>query len=201
MSRRPIHFALIAACLASCTLPYGLIGSGARETRSFALEGFSALDICCGMQVVLSGGDDFAVSITADENALSAIRARVVDGTLRLELDPGQGGSFVTGRLEAQVTMPVLEALTLSGGAQLRLGDSAPQAGDLRLEAHGGSQAHLSGLSTQRAQVTLSGGAYAELAVSEDIAYDLSGGAHLDYTGEPSISRAVTSGGASASRN
>lgn len=201
MSRRLTRLALITAFLASCALPNGLIGSGARATRTYALEGFTALDICCGMQVVLSGGDHFAVSITSAENALSAIRATVVGDTLRLELDPAQGGSIVTGRLEAQVTLPVLEALTLSGGAQLRLGDSAPQAINLRLDGSGGSRANLLGMPVQRAQVTLSGGAFAELAVSENLDYDLSGGAHLDYTGKPSLSRAVTSGGASATRH
>jgi hypothetical protein len=109
------------------------------------------------MQVALSGGDDFAVAITTDENVLPAIRASVIGDTLRLELDTAQGGSFIATRREARVSMPVLEALTLSGGAQLRLGDTAPQAVDVRLEASGGSQAHLLGLSVQRAHVTLTG--------------------------------------------
>ena len=193
------------ACLISVSTMYlscpnGLIGSGTRATRTFALEGFTALDICCGMQVVLSGGDHYEVSITSAENALSAIRASVVGDTLRLELDPIQGGSIVTSRLEAQVTMPLLQALTLSGGAQIRTGDSAPRSADLRLEAHGGSRAYLFGLAVQRAYVTMTGGAFAELAVGDNLEYDLSGGAHLDHTGEPSISRANTSGGASATR-
>ena len=162
--------------------------------------GFTELYICCGLQVVLSGGDHYEVSITSAENALSAIRATVVGDTLRFELDPAQVGSFVTGRLEAQVSMPLLQALTLSGGAQIRTGDSAPRSADLRLEAHGGSRAYLFGLAVQRAYVTMTGGAFAELAVGDNLEYDLSGGAHLDYTGEPSISRADTTGGASATR-
>src|SRR4030067_3087938 len=135
MPRRLIRLALIAAMLASCALPNGLTGGGTRATRSFALEGFTELDICCGLQVVLSGGDHYEVSITSAENALSAIRATVVGDTLRFELDPAQVGSFVTGRLEAQGSMPLLQALTLSGGAPIRVGDSAPRAADLRLGA------------------------------------------------------------------
>ena len=201
MSRRLISLAFAAMCLAACVTPGGLLGSGTRATRTFELEGFSALEVCCGMQVVLSGGDRYAVSVTSAEDALSAIRASVVGDTLRLELDPAQGGSIVTGRLEAQVSMPVLTLLTLSGGAALRLGDTQPQAVDLRLEASGGSRADLSGMPVQRAQVTMSGGAFADLTVSESLDYDLSGGAHLDYAGEPSIGRAEVSGGSSASRH
>jgi len=183
VSRRLIRLALIAAVLASCALPNGLSGSGTPATRTFALEGFTSIKACCGMQVILSGGDDFAVAVTSDKNVLPAIQTTVVGDTPHLGGDTAQGRSFATTTLEVRVTMPVFEALTLSGGAQLGLGDTAPQAVDVRLEASGGSQANLLGMPAQHTQVTLSGGA------------------HLDHTGAPSIGRAVNSGGASVSRH
>jgi hypothetical protein len=61
LSRRLVSLALLAAYLASCALRSGLIGSGTLTTRTFTLGGFKALEACCGMQVMLSGGDHSAV--------------------------------------------------------------------------------------------------------------------------------------------
>jgi hypothetical protein len=179
---------------ASCVAPSGLIGSGSVATRTFELEGFAALEACCGFQVYLTRGDQFMVAITADEKALP-----VLSDTLRIGLDETQTRSIDTSRLEASVTLPTLEAVNLSGGARLRLDGTTPRATELVLRLDGGARADLFDLHVQNVQVTLTGGSSAEPTVSGRLDYDLSGGSHLTYAGQPIEGEAATSGGASAS--
>jgi hypothetical protein len=141
------------------------------------------------------------VAITADENVLPVLSATLQGDTLRIGLDETQTRSIVTSRLEARVTMPTLEAVNLSGRARLRHEGTAPQAAAFVLRLDGGSRADLFDLHVQNAQRTLTGGSSAELTVSQRLDYDLSGGSHLTYAGEPLVGQAATSGGASASRH
>ena len=201
MTRRFASLVLLAALAAACAAPSGLIGTSSVATRTFELEGFTAIEACCGFQVYLSGGDQFTVAITANKNVLPVLSATLQGDTLRIGLDETQTRSIVTSRLEARVTMPTLEAVNLSGGARLRLDGTAPQAADLLLRLDGGARADLFDLHLENAQVTLTGGSSAELTVSGRLDYDLSGGAHLTYAGQPMVGKAATSGGASATRH
>jgi len=200
MTRGFASLALLAALAASCAPPSALIGGRSVATRTFDLEGFTAIEACCGFQVSLTGGDGFAVAITADENVLPVLSATLQGDTLRIGLDEAQTRSIVTSRLEARVTLPTLEAVNLSGGARLWLDGTAPQATELMLRLDGGARADLFALHVQNAQVILTGGSSAELTVSRRLDYDLSGGSHLTYAGEPLVGQAATSGGASATR-
>jgi Putative auto-transporter adhesin, head GIN domain len=200
MTRRLMSLTLLAGLVASCAAPAGVIGGGAAATRTFDLQGFTALEACCGFQVVVTGGEQFEVSISANESVLPVLSATVRGDTLHIGLDETQTRSIVTSRLEAHVTLPVLEAVNLSGGARLRLEGTVPLATEFVLRLDGGSRAELFQLHAQNAQVTMTGGSSAELTVSKQLDYDLSGGAHLAYAGEPIVGLAATSGGASASR-
>ncbi len=200
MTRRLASLALLAALAASCVAPSALMGSRTYATRTFDVEGFTAIEACCGFQVYVTGGEQFRVTITADENALPLLSATRQGDTLRIGLDETQTRSIVTSRLEAHVTLPVLKAVSLSGGARLRLEGTAPQATGLLLRLDGGSRADLFDVHVQNAQVTMTGGSSAELTVSDRLDYDLSGGAHLTYAGEPLVGQAATSGGARATR-
>ncbi len=200
MTRRLTSLALLGVLAAACVAPSGLIGSRSVATRTFDLQGFTALEICCGFQVDVTGGDRFEVSITADEKVLPVLSATLHGDTLRIGLDETQTRSIVTSRLQAHVTLPVLTAVNLSGGARLQLEGAAPQAVDFALRLDGGSRAELLQLHVQSAQVTMTGGSSAELTVSERLDYDLSGGSHLTYAGEPDLDHVATSGGASAWR-
>ncbi len=178
----------------------GIKGSGQYVTRDYGVEGFTGINVCCGFKVTVTGGDTFKVSVTADDNVMDYIVAKKEGTNLRLGFDTSKISSFNTTKLEATVTMPALQAVTLSGGSQLYLGQSAPQGSSLNVDASGGSQAHLEGMPAQRASVHLSGGAAATVNVTSNLDYDLSGGSSLKYTGNPTIGISSTSGGAQATK-
>ncbi len=201
-----IVIALFAVLLVGCRITTGdlgisgIKGSGKFATRDYSLNGFRSIDACCGFRVTVTGGDSFKVSVTTDDNVLDYILAQKEGDTLRLGFDTSKATSFSTQKLEAVVTMPELQSVTLSGGAQLFLGQPAPKGANLNVNGSGGSRAELAGMSVQSARVTLSGGASANVNVSGKLDYNLSGGAQLRYTGNPSVGSSATSGGAAATR-
>ncbi len=193
---------VLSVLLAGCSaLPAGNMtrGSGKYATRDYPLDGFTGILACCGMKVTVTGGSSFKVSVTTDDNLLDAIAVKKEGETLRIELDKSKLNVISTTRLEAAVTMPMLQAVTLDGGARLNAAQPAPQAPNLTMSANGGSQADLSAMTAQKASVKLDGGARANVRVTGTLDYDLNGGSQLQYTGKPTLGSQRMDGGARAS--
>jgi hypothetical protein len=99
------------------------------------------------------------------------------------------GGSRLNGDMSA--TDLRMES---SGGSNATL---AGIAGTLNYTGSGGGRSDLSALEADRATVELSGGASLTVNAAE-LSYDLSGGSHLRYFGNPQMGMQKTSGGARA---
>ncbi len=190
---------LLSACSVDTNLGINTLkGSGKYATRDYAVTGFTGIDACCGFQVTVTGGDTYKVSVTADDNILEAVVVEKQGDSVRIGFDTKKFPSISSTRLEAQVTLPELKSVNVSGGSQLSITGTSPKGSTLSVEASGGSKALLGSLSAQSANVNLSGGSQATVNVSGSLSYDLSGGAQLKYSGNPTIGHAATSGGASA---
>ena len=189
---------LLFGC-AGLPVPAGSIrGSGKIATRDYALTGFTGVDACCGYIVHVSGGDRFKVTVATDDNVLDALVVEKQGDNLRLAFDTVKFPSVQTTQLQAEVTLPSLQTVTLSGGSRLTLAGAVPGGTALTVTASGGAEADLAGMAVQKASVNLSGGARAAVNVTGSLDYDLSTGAHLDIIGHPTIGIANVSGGASA---
>jgi hypothetical protein len=129
---------LLALGLAGCFPLTPVTGSGRTETRSFDLSGFTKVEGANAFQINIQQGDQFSVKVTADDNLWDRLDVSQSGQTLRVGLKPGM---FVTrAQLQADVTMPSLNGLGLSGAARASLQgfkDAAPQ---LSLSASGASQ-------------------------------------------------------------
>ncbi len=194
-----VLLASLAVLVAACSIPFStsgnaLVGSGKFATRNYALDGFTAIQANGGFQVTLSGGDAFKVTVTADDNLLDVIDVRKDGSALVIGLKPG---SIRSNKLEAAVTLPVLEAVRLDGGSGLSVSGNAPRAGTLTINANGGARADLRAVAADRVSIILNGGAQATVNAKR-LDYDLNGGAQLRYTGNPTIGSAKTEGGAQA---
>jgi hypothetical protein len=227
-----------AALILPLTLLSGcLTGSGRLETKSFALADFDSVEIDRDVQLDVTRGDAFSVSITADDNLWGALEVSREGTILRIKLPSDQLLSNVT--LRAAVTMPALVSLHASGDSHARLAgfdvSTAPRldldasggsgiegavntdamslhlsggshatltgtAASAAIDGSGGSDAGLDGLTAQKASVSLSGNSSGAIVVVGGLDYDLSGGSHLVYSGNPQIGRSDTSGGSSADR-
>jgi hypothetical protein len=113
---------LLSVLLAGCAGFPGLVatGSGRTVTRDVDVTGFDTVDIGSSFSVDLRQGEEFKVTLKADDNYMPHVRAVKDGSTLHIDLDPNFTGalSWKIGTLEARITMPNLRELRLSGGSR-----------------------------------------------------------------------------------
>lgn len=182
---------LLLALLSGC-----FQGSGHLETRSFALDGFDEIDAGRYVDVEVTRGDAFAVSVTADDNLWQALDVHRDGQTLFFALsDAHPAYEGIT--LHAVVTMPALARLDLHGGAHASLVGFDAVAPVLRVHGSGGSTVE----GTARAQdlsIELSGTSHALLTGgAETLTIDGSGESVADLVGVEARAVDVSLSGAS----
>ena len=175
------------------------MGSGPASTKTYEVDGFNGIDVCCGFHAIVTGGENFDVAVTADQEVLPHVQVVRDGGTVERTLDGNRGGSFLTTTLEVRNAMPELQRVVLSGGARLELGESIRRGLHLVLDGSGGARADLTKMQVDQASARLSGGSTAAVTTTGTLDYDLDGGSALDYFGHPHVGQGATSGGASAS--
>jgi hypothetical protein len=170
-----------------------LTGSGSLVTEEYDLDGFTAVRAGSAFNVMITQGDEYSVQVTADDNLGENLVVETRGDALVLELrQPTLIFRNVT--LRADITMPTLEAVDVSGaptgtftgfstdgefqaqasGASTIEGDI--EANDVRVDASGASNVILSG-STQTLDVQASGASRADLSdlTAVDVRADSSG--------------------------
>ena len=194
--------------LAGCIQGQGPVTTETRDTRPF-----TRLEVGAGIQVDLAIGAAGPLRVTAQANVLPAIETSVSGDTLRIAADRD---FTTTAPVTVTVTVPVLDAVSLSGGAQARIeGVSAStlglgvnggaratvlgSVGSVVLDADGGSTVDLRGLAAGTADVRLAGGATATVSATSRVSGSASGGAHLVVLGNAALD-VQASGGAEVSR-
>jgi hypothetical protein len=171
---------LVAFLALSALLPGCFDGSGHLETRSFALDGFEAIEAGRYVTVEVVRGDAFAVAVTADDNLWSELTVRREGETLSFSLsDTHAVYSGVT--VLARVTLPTLSRLHVSGGAHASLSGFDALVPSLVVHGSGGST--VEGTSyAEELSIELSGGSKALLSGSAGtLIVDASGGSIVDF--------------------
>ncbi len=114
---------LIAFGLSGCyyiggTVAGTITGSGKSATRDFNQTDFTQVDVGNAFQVDVTRADNFAVTITADDNLFNYIQVNKDGNTLRIRLDPAYRYSLGPNSLQAQIKLPALDGLLLSGATR-----------------------------------------------------------------------------------
>ncbi len=188
----------VAPLLAGCGLfpVRWLTGSGNVVTQEFDLAGFDKVDVSHAFTVDISEGEAFSVIIRIDDNLAQYLEVVKRGSTLKIGLKPRI--SVTNATMEAEVTMPELTGLDLSGashgtitgfestkaldvdvsGASHLAGDI--EAGDTRFDASGASHVTLSG-SAQDVTIDASGASHVNLAdfTVADANVEASGASHV----------------------
>ena len=156
---------LAAALLAGCVRlekEVTITGSGDVLTQEKDFTGFDKIDASHAFQVDIRQGDDFSVVIRVDDNLVERLEVAKKGDTLKIGLERGRY-SFRNATLQAEVTMPALTGMDLSGashatvagfnsmndlivdlsGASILQGDII--AGDARFDVSGAGKVTLSG--------------------------------------------------------
>ena len=196
--------------------PFGsdITGSGDIVSKTFDLQDFSAIDAGYGFSLAVTQGDEYSLAVSVDDNVLDRLDVRKDGDTLNIGIDPG---GYTRMNLVARVTMPSLNSVEFSGGTRGEISGFTSthdfevvlsggswaiiegSAGDLVIGASGGSHFDFSEFSVNDADVELSGGSNGSVYVGGRLDADLSGGAHLDYYGDPELGNIETSSAATIS--
>ena len=210
---------VVVALLAACSPEGGfgvVVGSGRLVTREESFRDFDRLDVGSAFEVNVRQGDSYQVTITVDENVVPYLDVAQVGSTLRIGLKPMTTVSSVT--LRAEITMPELVGLELSGASRgrvngfessrdLTLGLSGAAsltadvgAGNVRIDLSGASSLDGS-ISGGDVHMGLSGASRVDLSGSgRNLTLGASGASHADLGGFPVQDASVEISGASTGR-
>ncbi len=156
-------------------------GSGNVITATRDVANFNRVDVCCGMVLNLTQGDQESLKIEADDNFMDEILTRVDNGTLTIQYR-------ITSNVSYRPTKPVLLELTvvdingvsISGGGKFNCEQITSDRFDLELS--GGSDANLGALAAEQIYLDVSGGgdSIADSIQAETIDIHMSGGSETD---------------------
>jgi len=174
---------ILVLLLTGCELDepaISITGSGDVVTREMNLSGFDKIDVSHAFKVDVRAGENFDVVIRVDDNVVEHLDVAEKGHTLRIGLKRDQRYDIRSATLEAEVIMPELMGLKLSGASHATVtgfkatvnldvdlsGASSVrgeiEAGDARFGVSGASQVHLSG-SAGDVTVDASGASIVEL--------------------------------------
>jgi hypothetical protein len=154
---------LMTGCIAPGLELVRVAASGNPVTVSEEYTGFTKVDVGSAFRVTIDQGEDYRVDITLDENLRKYLDVGVQGDTLQIRLRPGVSYSSRPGEMRAEITMPELEGLDLSGAVRgdvkgfesndpLRVNLSGASnlaadiaVGDVQLEASGASRVTMKG--------------------------------------------------------
>jgi serine/threonine-protein kinase len=144
-----------------------IIGSGNSAVKVWDITDFTGVEISSTFRARIHKGTPFRVTTTADDNVLPFVRVSKQGHTMKVGLQDKQSYELKT-RLEAEITLPTLAALDLSGASEATLGDFKGEK-ELKLRVRGSSK--VDGLVTVKSAEFDAGGASSvSLAGSADIA-------------------------------
>jgi hypothetical protein len=188
--RKLLRISIIAAILlgSSACYPGGftfnnetvrLRDSGKVEVIDYDFTGFDGVDASHVFDVDIEQGDDYSVVVTADETVVEYLDVSAVGGSLRLSLKPGYNYNFSGLTLKAEVRLPDLAEVALSGASSAYLhGFESPQ--PLRLDLSGSSRVDGEAV-VGVARFSLSGSSEVDLHGScASLDLDISGGSTAD---------------------
>ena len=164
---------LPATAMLSLLLLPGL-AFAADQVRSYQVKGFENVEVSNGIGITLLQDSNISLKMTGAPSQLDRLDIRTNGNTLHIGFKPLSG--LFSGPVTAQLTMPLLSGLRLSGGSQGEIRFDARNTSKLSLELSGGSG--LKGtVIAKSASIEASGGSMLKIeGFSEDLTLEASGG-------------------------
>jgi hypothetical protein len=180
------------------------------------LSGFTRLQVGGAFRVYLTQSDTYRVVITADDNLWDMLEISKSGDTLKIGFEP-QTFTIQSATYEAEISMPTLKAVELSGASRLTgdmdSGDLSVEVsgasqltlvgtgGDLTVDASGASQVDMSQFVVGDANVKASGASQVKVNVEGRLDADASGASQIYYRGSPTLGRIESSGASRVERD
>jgi len=189
-------FALLMMVLLSGCVPVTLTGSGNVVTQEESITGFDKVDISHSFEVNISQGESFSVIIRVDDNLVEHLQVVKQGSTLKIGLKPNRDYTTRNATMEAEVTMPELIGLDLSGASHANI-TGFKSTKDLSVDLSSASS--LQGdIDAGDISIDLSGSSETTLTGSgQNLIIDVSGSSELDLSDFPVADAKIDASGAS----
>lgn len=149
----------LSAC--SSTPPDTVTGSGKMITQTFDVRDFDQIRLGTSGVMYIEQGDDFSLTVEADDNILPIMKVEVEQGVLTIRTSPEVSAlQFET--LIYRVTLPELSVIDLSGSADIRVEDFT--ADSLNININGSGDVTFVNLEAASLSVRLSGSGWMDVA-------------------------------------
>ncbi len=189
-------FALFTAVLLIGCAQVTITGSGNVVTQDAAITGFDKVDISNSFKVDITQGESFSVVIRVDDNLVEYLNVVKQGSTLRIGLDPNRFYTIRNATMEAEVTMPELLRLGLSGASEANI-SGFESSNSLSVDLSG-SSILLGDIQAGDAGFDLSGNSSVNLSGSAgDVTIDASGSSEVDLADFTATNANINASGAS----
>jgi hypothetical protein len=186
------------------------------ETKTYAVGDFTRVWAAAGVDVKIAVGGDYSVKAEGSPESLERLEAKVEGGELRIRRVNNGFKWRRNGQVTVTVSMPALEAVSVSSGASVDAtgvdagafsidvssGGSLDVAGRcdaLMLDVSSGGSVDAKALECESAAADASSGGSADVFASESVSGDASSGGSIDVYGKPRTVNKDTSSGGSVS--
>ena len=196
MYRIKVSIAILATILLIGCAQVTITGSGNVVTQEEALSGFDKVDISQSFDVVITQGENFRVVIRVDDNLVEHLDVVKQGSTLKIGLKPNRNYIIRNATMEAEVTMPELVGLELSGNSDANL-SGFESTKSLAVDLSGNSDL-LGDIQAGDSGFDVSGSSSVRLTGSAgDVTIDASGSSEVDLTDFPASDGTVDTSGSS----
>ena len=174
-------------------VPISLIAQSSKVIKEKKnLSGFSAISISGGWNALLTEGDDFLVTIEANQESMENLRIEVKNETLYVYNEDRKFRFFDMFRSrrntirKVYITLPELQKITASGGSDI-LPQTAFSTQNMKIVLSGGSDLKSLSLDCQSLNCKMSGGSDASIHLvngeNESVKITTSGGSDVSLSG------------------
>ena len=193
-SRIFILFIALAMLIGCSQIP--ITGSGNVISQEEPISDFDKVDISSSFDVDISQGEGFSVIIRVDDNLVEHLQVVKEGSTLKTGLDPNRNYTASNATLEAELTMPELTGLDLSGASQATI-SGFKSANDLSVDLSGASSL-FGDIEAAKTNFDLSGSSDAKLSGSgQETTIDITAGSQIDLSNFPVVDVTVNAAGGS----
>jgi hypothetical protein len=163
--------------------------SGRVVSETFNIRDFSKVEVSHAFQVDIVQGDSYRVMVRVDDNLERHLRVEKRGDTLIIGLKPLRGFNLRRATMEAEIRMPGLTGIEVSGASDVKIGGFISN-----------KNFDLEDFPVVDAKIELSGATEAEVVLRGTLDIDVSGASRLYYGGNPTIRRIDLSGASSIKR-
>jgi hypothetical protein len=182
---------IVVVAAVAVTGVYFLYSSVKLETQTMNYSGFTAVDVGSSFKVTITQSNTYSVVVTANEKIFDRIEVTQNGSTLKIDIQPGTTFTGISD-LAAQITMPELDSVVLSGATHASASGFRSAAPFVANES-GASSLEMTNFETGNTTVDLSGAStFTAAGSANDLVAVMAGASTMNTLGLPVNNANVT---------